>query len=89
MHRCLLSFIIYLIFFCRNFGIGGDGVIFALKGLNDCDYTMRIYNSDGSEPQMCGNGIRCMAKFLQDIEGRKSSSQEIVYKIWTNAGYYC
>jgi len=71
---------------CRNFGIGGDGVIFALKGLNDCDYTMRIYNSDGSEPQMCGNGIRCMAKFLQDIEGRKSSKEEIVYKIWTNAG---
>jgi len=68
----------------RNFGIGGDGIIFALKGINSCDYTMRIYNSDGSEPQMCGNGIRCMAKFLQSIEGR--SKEEVQYKIWTNAG---
>ena len=69
----------------RNFGIGGDGVIFALPGTNGCDYTMRIYNSDGSEPQMCGNGIRCMAKFLRDIENRPLV-EEVVYKIWTNAG---
>ena len=48
----------------RNFGVGGDGVIFAMPGTDGCDYTMRIYNSDGSEPEMCGNGIRCMAKFL-------------------------
>ena len=52
----------------RNFGIGGDGVIFALKPPSaDFDFTMRIYNSDGSEPEMCGNGIRCFAKFLQDL----------------------
>ena len=38
----------------RNFGIGADGVIFVLPGKDGCDYTMRIYNSDGSEPQMCG-----------------------------------
>ena len=69
----------------RNFGIGADGVIFVLPGLNSCNYTMRIYNSDGSEPQMCGNGIRCMAKFLQLIEER-SSNEEVVYRIWTNAG---
>lgn len=69
----------------RNFGIGGDGVIFALKGINDCDYTMRIYNSDGSEPQMCGNGIRCMAKFLQQLEN-KSAYDDVAYRIWTNAG---
>lgn len=69
----------------RNFGVGGDGVIFAMPGKNGCDYTMRIYNSDGSEPQMCGNGIRCMAKFLREIEN-KSSSEEVSYKIWTNAG---
>jgi len=36
----------------RNFGVGGDGVIFVLPGSNGCDYTMRIYNSDGSEPQV-------------------------------------
>lgn len=68
----------------RNFGIGADGVIFALPGENGCDYTMRIYNSDGSEPQMCGNGIRCMAKFLQEIENK--NNQNTKYKIWTNAG---
>lgn len=69
----------------RNFGIGGDGVIFALPGANDCDYTMRIYNADGSEPQMCGNGIRCMARFLVEIEGEKLLSDK-EYKIWTGAG---
>ena len=52
----------------RNFGIGGDGLIFALPGENGCDYTMKIYNSDGTEPQMCGNGIRCMARFIKDEE---------------------
>lgn len=52
----------------RNFGIGGDGVIFALEApSDDFDFTMRIYNSDGSEPEMCGNGIRCFAQFLQDL----------------------
>lgn len=69
----------------RNFGIGGDGVIFALPGLNGCDYTMRIYNSDGSEPQMCGNGIRCMARFLLEVE-KAARGTEKIYKIWTNAG---
>mmetsp|Transcript_22864 Transcript_22864/g.26063 ORF Transcript_22864/g.26063 Transcript_22864/m.26063 type:complete len:328 (-) Transcript_22864:67-1050(-) len=52
----------------RNFGIGGDGVIFALKKpSDDYDFSMRIYNSDGSEPEMCGNGIRCFAQFLKDL----------------------
>ncbi|KAI3758652.1 hypothetical protein L6452_06221 [Arctium lappa] len=35
----------------RNFGIGGDGIIFAMPGSNGTDYTMRIFNSDGSEPE--------------------------------------
>ena len=52
----------------RNFGVGGDGVIFALKPPSDeYDFSMRIYNSDGSEPEMCGNGIRCFAQFLKDL----------------------
>ena len=52
----------------RNFGIGADGVIFALKPPSEqYDFRMRIYNSDGTEPEMCGNGIRCMARFLQDL----------------------
>jgi diaminopimelate epimerase len=69
----------------RNFGIGGDGVIFALAGENGCDYTMHMYNSDGSVPQMCGNGIRCMAKFLTDIEGLPASAEK-TYTIHTGAG---
>jgi diaminopimelate epimerase len=53
----------------RHFGIGADGVIFALPGQNGTDYTMRIFNCDGSEPEMCGNGIRCLAHFIADLEG--------------------
>lgn len=52
----------------RNTGIGADGVIFALPGEHGADYTMRIFNSDGSEPEMCGNGIRCLAKYLEALE---------------------
>lgn len=66
----------------RNFGIGGDGVIFALKTPQDgYDFKMRIYNSDGSEPEMCGNGIRCFAQFLRDLGEDKPS-----YLIDTLAG---
>ena len=36
----------------RNFGIGADGVIFVMPGVNGADYTMRIFNSDGSEPEV-------------------------------------
>jgi diaminopimelate epimerase len=67
----------------RHFGIGADGVIFALPGQNGTDYTMRIFNSDGSEPEMCGNGIRCLAKFIADLEGEKAKTD---YRIHTLAG---
>lgn len=67
----------------RHFGIGGDGVIFALPGQNGTDYTMRIYNSDGSEAEMCGNGIRCLAKFIADLEGVNAKNR---YRIDTLAG---
>ena len=69
----------------RHFGIGGDGVIFVLPGQEGSDYTMRIYNSDGSEPEMCGNGIRCMARFIADLEQR-NISEPLTYKIHTLAG---
>ncbi|UKO97803.1 diaminopimelate epimerase [Nostoc sp. UHCC 0870] len=68
----------------RHFGIGADGVIFALPGKNGTDYTMRIFNSDGSEPEMCGNGIRCLAGFLADLEG--ISRNQDTYRIQTLAG---
>lgn len=70
----------------RNFGIGGDGVIFALQAPQQdsqrtYDFRMRIYNSDGSEPEMCGNGIRCFAQFLKDLGADAES-----YMIDTLAG---
>jgi len=72
----------------RHFGIGADGVIFALPGQGETDYTMRIFNSDGSEPEMCGNGIRCMAKFLEVLERSDGSPPEVphTYRIHTLAG---
>ena len=49
----------------RKFGIGGDGVIALLPG-QSVPFAMRMFNPDGSESEMCGNGIRCFAKFLFD-----------------------
>jgi diaminopimelate epimerase len=68
----------------RHFGIGADGVIFALPATDGSDYKMRIFNSDGSEPEMCGNGIRCLAKFIAELEGKIDSDRS--YKIETLAG---
>ena len=50
----------------RNFGIGADGIILILESNNKCLVRMKIFNSDGSEPEMCGNGIRCLISFLKD-----------------------
>lgn len=53
----------------RHFGIGSDGLILIDKPDDDIsDFKMRIFNSDGSEAEMCGNGIRCVAKFIHDNE---------------------
>lgn len=70
----------------RHFGIGADGVIFALPGQAGTDYTMRIFNSDGSEPEMCGNGIRCLARFIADLEAAETGSPRAAYQIHTLAG---
>ncbi|XHX81154.1 MAG: diaminopimelate epimerase [Stenomitos frigidus ULC029] len=67
----------------RHFGIGADGVIFALPGQNGTDYTMRIFNNDGSEPEMCGNGIRCLSRFIAELEG---ITEPRSYKIHTLGG---
>jgi diaminopimelate epimerase len=53
----------------RRFGVGADGVILALPPRQDGELRMRIFNADGSEPEMCGNGIRCLARFLADSDG--------------------
>ena len=49
----------------RHFGIGSDGLILICKS-DVADFKMRMFNSDGSEAEMCGNGIRCVGKFVYD-----------------------
>lgn len=49
----------------RHFGIGSDGLI-TIGPSDTADFRMRIYNADGSEAEMCGNGIRCVAKYVYD-----------------------
>lgn len=49
----------------RRFGVGGDGVMVALPS-STCDVKMYYYNSDGSQGEMCGNGIRCFSKFVYE-----------------------
>lgn len=49
----------------RHFGIGGDGIILIKKSRN-ADFEMVMYNADGSRGAMCGNGIRCVAKYVYD-----------------------
>ena len=49
----------------RKFGVGGDGLLLVLPS-KVADYKMRMFNPDGSEAEMCGNGIRCFAKYIYD-----------------------
>ena len=50
----------------RHYGVGADGVLYVMPG-ESTDITMRIINADGSEAEMCGNGIRCVAKHAYDF----------------------
>jgi diaminopimelate epimerase len=64
----------------RHFGVGADGVLLALP--SECaDVRMRIFNADGSEAEMCGNGIRCLARYARD---RGRADQEL--RVETLAG---
>ncbi|WP_290911584.1 diaminopimelate epimerase [Eubacterium sp.] len=58
----------------RHFSVGGDGLIIIKKG-SVADYEMVMYNADGSRGAMCGNGIRCVAKYLFD-EGYTNNEKE-------------
>ena len=49
----------------RHFGVGGDGVIF-INPSDEADFEMEMYNADGTRAEMCGNGIRCVGKFVYD-----------------------
>src|SRR3954463_6256675 len=71
----------------RHFGIGGDGLILVAPPTDPAKHQgatvkMRMFNADGSEAEMCGNGIRCVAKFAFD---RKISTQNPM-KIETGRG---
>ena len=61
----------------RHYGIGADGVLVLLPS-GQADFCMRIFNTDGSEAEMCGNGIRCFARYLYDsgIAGKEEFTVE-------------
>lgn len=69
----------------RHFGVGGDGIL--LTGLAHGRPFMRVVNADGSTPEMCGNGLRCVALYLVDEglvgDGR---SDELTFEVDTDAG---
>lgn len=60
----------------RRFGIGGDGLIFVERG-EDAPFRMRMFNPDGSESEMCGNGVRCFAQLVRD-HGHSAAPQVAV-----------
>ncbi|HOQ01855.1 MAG TPA: diaminopimelate epimerase [Acetivibrio clariflavus] len=65
----------------RHFGIGSDGLVLIMPS-ETCDFKMRMFNSDGSEAEMCGNAIRCVGKYVYD----NGLTQKTVIKIETLAG---
>ncbi|MGI2335346.1 MAG: diaminopimelate epimerase [Dehalogenimonas sp.] len=60
----------------RNFGIGGDGLLVLLPS-EKADFRMRIFNSDGSEAEACGNGLRCMVNYVHQKRLHNSEQMEI------------
>ena len=50
----------------RHFGVGGDGLILIQPGKDGADAEMEMYNADGSKAEMCGNGLRCVVKYVYD-----------------------
>lgn len=65
----------------RHYGIGADGIIFILPS-DKAELRMRIFNGDGSEAEMCGNGIRCFAKWAKELGLVKTNS----FSVETGAG---
>lgn len=65
----------------RHFGIGSDGLI-VISPSDNADFRMRMFNADGSEAEMCGNGIRCVGKYVWD----KGFTEKTVLRIETKAG---
>ena len=65
----------------RHFGVGSDGLIL-IEESKIADFKMQIFNSDGSEAEMCGNGIRCVGKYVYD----KGLTDKTTLKIETLSG---
>ncbi|MBE7560941.1 diaminopimelate epimerase [bacterium] len=65
----------------RRFGVGGDGIILICRS-SVADFRMRMFNADGSESEMCGNGIRCFAKYVFD----KGLTRKETITVETGAG---
>ena len=65
----------------RHFGIGGDGLILILPS-DKADVRMRMFNADGSEAEMCGNGIRCVAKYAFDHAAFEEQSHACGNRKW-------
>jgi len=61
----------------RHFGVGGDGLILICPSNNGADARMRMFNADGSESEMCGNGLRCVAKYVHDHGIKRAESLRI------------
>src|SRR3954452_12121823 len=61
----------------RHFGIGGDGLILICPSDSGADARMRMYNVDGSEAEMCGNGLRCVAKYVYDHGIKRANTLRI------------
>ena len=56
----------------RHFGVGGDGLLLMLPS-DRADFRMRVFNPDGSEADACGNGLRCLAKYILEKRHRPIS----------------
>ncbi len=65
----------------RHYGVGADGLIFVLPS-DKADFRMRIFNTDGSEAEMCGNGIRCFARLVYDA----GMTEKDCFTVETGAG---
>ena len=68
----------------RNLGAGADGLLIALPSDNEAQVRMRLFNSDGSEAEMSGNGVRCFAKYVVDTGLAKPDVDEL--RVDTGAG---
>jgi diaminopimelate epimerase len=62
----------------RRFGVGADGVLLVLPPRKaDCDVRMRVLNADGSVPEMCGNGVRCVAVHVARARGQRDGNVRV------------